>query len=328
MLLSIQSPMLSLLRVALAACATFCILASASAEPSRPVRIVLGSLPAAGSDAVARLLAESLGKSMGRTFIVENKPGASGNIAADYVAKAPGDGSTLLLVYNAHPAVAALFPKLPFDPLNDFRPVGMVGTTPYVLIANPSVPGATLGELISQAKAQGRALSFGSPGTGTPQHLAMEKLKKEARLDINIIQYKSSAPAQNDVIAGHIDLALSTPSLALPHVKAGKLKSLAVTSSIRLQSAPEVPTVAESGVTGFVSVGWYALLAPASTPPAIARKYAEALNSALASTPLKQRLEAMGITPTPGSPEVLDHRIRAEYQMWKGLIRELGIKPE
>jgi len=311
---------------ALAACA--CGIATAQDSAGRPARIVLGSLPGASSDAVARLLAESFSKALGRTFIVENKPGASSNIAADHVAKSAPDGSTLLLVYNAHPAVGALFPNLPYDPIRDFRSVGMVGTTPYMLVANPAIPGRNLAEVLAHARTSRKGISFGSPGAGTPQHLTMERLKKEAGVDINMVHYKSSAPAQNDVIAGHVDITLSTPSLAMAQVKAGKLKALAVTSAQRLPDLPDVGTVTEAGVKGFVSVGWFALLVPAATPAPVVAKYNEVLNAALSSAPLKDRLLAQGITPAPGTPEVLDKQMQGDAAIWSRLIRELGIKPE
>jgi len=308
--------------------AAFASCAASAQEAARPARIVLGSLPGASSDAVARLLAEGFGKALGRAFIVDNKPGASSNIAADHVAKANPDGNTLLLVYNAHPAVGALFPNLPYDPIKDFRSVGMVGTTPYVLVANPGVPGRHLADALTQARGARKPLSFGSPGMGTPQHLTMELLKKEAQVDFNMIHYKSSAPAQNDVIAGHVDLTLSTPSLAMAQVKAGKLKALAVTSAQRLPDLPDVPTVTESGVRGFVSVGWFALLLPATAPAAVVAKYNEALNAVLSASPVKERLLAQGITPAPGTPEVLDRQMQRDFATWSRLIRELGIKPE
>ena len=237
--------------------------ASSAEDANRPVRIVLGSLPGASSDAVARMLAESFSKSLNRTFLIDNRPGASSNIAADFVAKSSPDGNTLLLIYNAHPAVGALFPNLPYDPIKDFRSIGMVGTTPYVLVANPNVAGKNLADLLTQARASKKTLSFASPGAGTPQHLTMERLKKEAGVDITMIHYKSSAPAQNDVMGGHVDMTLSTPALALPQVKAGKLKVLAVTSSQRLPALPDEPTIRESGVRALCRFEWALTSSPA-----------------------------------------------------------------
>ncbi len=301
---------------------------SLAQAPSTPVRIVLGSAPGASSDAVSRLLAESFSRTMGRTFLVDNRPGASSNIAADHVAKSPPDGNTLLLIYNAHPAVGALFPNLPYDPIKDFRSVGMVGTTPYVLVANPNVPGRNFAEVIAQAKASKRRLSYATPGAGTPQHLMMERLKQLTGVDITMVHYKSSAPAQSDVMAGHVDMTLSTPSLGMPQVKAGKVKALAVTSAERLPDSPDTPTLKESGIENFVSVGWFALLIPARTPDAIAKRYTDELNQALSTEPVKGKLLAMGITPVPGPAEVLDKQMQGDAAMWTQLINELGIKPE
>ncbi len=295
---------------------------------ARVARIVVGSAAGASSDTVARLLAESFTRTLGRHFIVDNKPGASSNIAADLVAKSPPDGNQLLLIYNAHPAVGALFPHLPFDPIKDFRSVGMVGTTPYVLVATPTLPGRDLGEALAQAKAVGKPLTFGSTGAGSPQHLTMERLRKESGVDITMVHYKGGALAANDVIAGHVNMALATPSLALPQLKAGRVKALAVTSDKRLPELPQVPTVTEAGIRGFVSVGWFALLLPAATPDAVVQRYNDALNTALSNAPFKDRFEAQGITPTPGAPGVLDRQMQADAKIWTRLIKELNITPE
>ncbi|VTU31683.1 Argininosuccinate lyase [Variovorax sp. PBS-H4] len=302
--------------------------AAAQSSAGRAARIVVGSAAGASSDAVARLLADSFTHSLGRPFIVDNKPGASGNIAAELVAKSPPDGNNLLLIYNAHPAVGALFPHLPFDPVKDFRSVGLIGTTPYVLVATPTLPGRNLGEALARARAAGTPLSFGSTGAGSPQHLTMERLKKESGIDITMVHYKGGALASNDVIAGHVNITLATPSLAMPQLKAGRLKALAVTADERLPELPDVPTVTEAGFHGFVSVGWFALLLPAATPDAVVQRYNEALDQALRTSPVKERLLAQGITPTPGAPAVLDRQMQGDAQMWTRLIKELNIKPE
>ncbi|PNG52272.1 MULTISPECIES: tripartite tricarboxylate transporter substrate binding protein [unclassified Variovorax] len=319
-------------RFGLAAAAVLLALSAAPAASQdaagRAARIVVGSAAGASSDAVARLLAERFTRTLGRTFIVDNKPGASGNIAAEVVAKSPPDGNNLLLIYNAHPAVGALFPHLPFDPIKDFRSVGLIGTTAYVLVATPGLPGRNLGEALAQARAAGTPLTFGSTGAGSPQHLTMERLKKEAGIDITMVHYKGGALASNDVIAGHVNMALATPSLAMPQLKAGRLKALAVTGDKRLPELPDVPTVNEAGFHGFVSLGWFALLLPAATPEAVVQRYNDALNKALGTSPVKERLEAQGITPTPGPPAVLDRQMQGDAQMWTRLIKELGIKPE
>ncbi|VTU27161.1 Argininosuccinate lyase [Variovorax sp. PBL-H6] len=288
----------------------------------------MGSAAGASSDAVARLLADSFTRTLNRTFIVDNKPGASSNIAAELVAKSPPDGNNLLLIYNAHPAVGALFPHLPFDPIKDFRSVGMIGTTAYVLVATPTLPGRNLREVLVQARAAATPLSFGSTGAGSPQHLTMERLKKEAGIDITMVHYKGGALASNDVIAGHVNMALATPSLAMPQIKAGRLKALAVTGDKRLPELPDVPTVTQAGFPHFVSLGWFALLLPAATPEAVVQRYNDALNKALSTSPVKERLEAQGIMPTPGTPAVLDRQVQGDAQMWAGLIRELNIKSD
>ena len=298
------------------------------AHAQQVTKFVTGSAPGGGTDILARLMATSMAPILGRTIVVENKPGASYNIAADAVAKAAPDGNTALVTFNVHPIAGALRTDLPFDPVKDFRAVGMIATTPYALAANPKLPGTNLKEVIALAKAQGRTLNFASIGLGTPQHLMMERLKQQTGLDIRMVHYKNPSLGQSDVVAGHVDFTISTIAFCEPLVKAGKMKVLAVTSNERLSQFPDAPTVKESGYQGFVTDGWYALLLPGKTPESVVSAYNEALNKVLGSPAVLEKFHAAGLTATPGKPELLDAQFRDDFTVWKKIIADHGIKPE
>lgn len=274
------------------------------------------------------MVAEPMAASMKRTIIVESQPGASYNIAAEFVAKAPADGNTVLLTFNVHPIAGALYPSLPFDPVKDFRAVGVIATTPYVVAGNPSLPGANLKEFIAAAKAQNRSVTFASVGLGTPQHLMIERLKAQTGLDIRMIHYKSAAAAQTDVMGGHVDFSLLTPSIAEAQAKAGKLRVLAMTSAQRLPQFPDSQTVTEAGYQGFITDGWYAMLLPSKTPEATIKAYNTALNEALNLPAVRDKLRGVGATATPGQQEALDKVIRDDAVMWTQVIKQNNIKPE
>ena len=298
------------------------------AQAQQVTKFITGSAAGGGVDNVARVLAEAMGGIMGRTIIVEGRPGASYNIAAEAVAKAPADGNTALVTFNVHPISGALHPTLPFDPVKDFQAVGMIATTPYVIVANPKLPGANLKEVLGFAKTQGRTLNFASIGLGTPQHLMMERLKQETGVDIRMIHYKNPSLGQTDVMAGHVDFIISTVAFCEALVKAGKLKALSVTSKERLSQFPDVPTVTEGGYRGFITDGWYAMLLPAKTPLPVINAYNDALNLALASPTVRQKFQNGGLTPTPGTADVLDRTIREDATVWKKIITDQNIKPE
>ena len=308
-----------------AACAG---LASVAASSQQVTKFITGSAPGGGVDYVARTVGEAIAPLLGRTIIVENKPGASYNIAAEAVAKAPPDGNTVLVTFNVHPIAGALHPTLPFDPVRDFRAVGMVATTPYALVANPQLPGANLKEMMTLAKSQGRSLSFASIGLGTPQHLMLERLQQQTGVDIRMVHYKNASTGQTDVVAGHVDFTLSTIAFCEPLVKAGKLKVLAVTSHERLAQFPDAPTAREAGYPGFITDGWYAMLVPAKTPDSAVQSYNEALAKVLAMPAIQEKFRRAGLTPTPGKPDVLDKQIQVDAAMWKKVIVEQGIKAE
>ncbi|VTU31704.1 Argininosuccinate lyase [Variovorax sp. PBS-H4] len=311
-----------------ATAALLAILGTTGARAQQVTKFITGSAPGGGTDILTRLLAEQMGRVMGRTIIVENKPGASYNIAADHVAKAAPDGNTALVTFNVHPIAGALHPSLPFDPVASFQAVGMIASTPYALVATPSLPGANLKEVLDLARTQGRSLAFASIGIGTPQHLMLERLKQQSGVDIRMVHYKNPSLGQSDVTAGHVDFTLSTIAFCEPLVRAGRMKLLAVTSPQRLPQFPDAPTVKEMGYQGFVTDGWYAMLLPARTPPAIVKTYNEALNKVLADPAVLEKFKASNLVAAPGKPEVLDRQIREDAAMWKKVITEQGIKPE
>lgn len=297
--------------------------AASAAQP----KIVVGNQPGGATDIVARLLTPGFSTALGRQFLVDNRTGASGNVAADHVAKSAPDGNTILLVFNAHTTVGPLSTSLPFDPIRDFASVGMICETPYLVVARPNIGVDNLRDLVARAKRNKDTLSAGSPGQGTPQHLLFEKMMKDHGVTINTIHYKGSAPSQNDVMGGHVDFMLSTPSLGAPAVKAGKLALLAVTSDARLADFPNTPTAREAGVESLASANvWLALLVPAKTPRATVAQLNRVLNDTLKSADISGRLKAIGMAPAPGTPEAMDKVLREEQDVWAQLIRDAKIK--
>jgi len=290
--------------------------------------MVVGYAPGGGLDTIARLVATEMAKALRCTVIVENRPGANGNIAAAYVARSASDGGTMLATFNTHPLIHALYPDVQFDPVGGFRSVGLIAQTPYVLVARPDLPGQTLAEVIALTRKSGRVLSYATVGAGSPQHLSIERFKLSTHLPVTVVHYKGGAPAQQDVLGGHVDMMLSTVALALPQVQAGKLKALGVSSEQRLRELPQVPTLRESGVSDFVGDGWYGLLLPSQTSRVLVDRYNEALNRALATAYVKEALAQMGAMPAGGSAQSMDERMAEEREVWGKVIRANGIKPE
>ncbi|MFT3778952.1 MAG: tripartite tricarboxylate transporter substrate binding protein [Ottowia sp.] len=311
----------------LAAAASSFLALPAMAQSNQVTRFVSGSAPGGGVDVLSRIIAEPMAASMGRSIIVENKPGAGYTIATDHVAKSKPDGNTVLITFNVHPTFGLLGPKLGFDPVKDFRAVGMIATTPYVIVANPKLPGDNLKEAIALAKTQGRSLNNGSIGAGTPQHLMMERLKNQTGVDIRMIHYKG-VQAMTDVIGGVVDMSVLTPSSTITNIKSGRLKALAVTSTQRLPELPDTPTAKELGYEGFISDGWYAMMLPAKTPTDIVQAYNKALNDALNQPSVRERLAKLNATPAPGTPEVLDRINREDTQLWRKVIQDNKIEAE
>jgi len=272
-------------------------------------------------------MAPELGEALGQPIVIENRPGASAVIATDAVAKAAPDGHTLAFIYITHATNPTLIAKLPYDTLRDFAPVSLVGRQSMVLLAHPGFAAGTLAELIAAAKAAPGKIDYGASDAGSAPHLAAELFKMMAGIDLTPIYYRGTAPALTDLLAGQIPVMFVSNISALPHVKAGKLKALAVTGAQRTSLASEIPTIAESGLAGYEAYGWYGVAAPARTPAAvIARLHAEVAR--IAQNPaMKARLAAQGLELVGNSPAEFDAFIRAEIAKWSAVLKAAGIKP-
>ena len=295
--------------------------------PERPVRIVVGFPPGGTTDVIARLVAQALADRMGRSFIVDNRGGASGNIGAEAVAKSPPDGYTLLLTSSTHGTAASLYSHLGFDPVKSFAPIAILASTPYVLVTHPSVPVRSVAELIHYLKERPGELNYASTSPGTGQHLSGELLKRMAGVDIVHVPYKGTGPALPDLLAGRITLMFENVAIMTQYVNAKQLNGLAITSlKGRSPLLPDVPTVAESGLPGFEVLGWFALLAPAGTPPEIVRLLNEESNAVLRTPAVADRLATLGAAPIGGTPAECRAFIEAEIAKWGAVIREAGIR--
>jgi tripartite-type tricarboxylate transporter receptor subunit TctC len=311
-----------------AVCAMAGVVHAAETYPSRPIRMIVAYPPGGGTDQVGRVLADQLTVTLGQNVVVDNRGGATGNIGTELAARAVPDGYTLLMGNVAPNAVnVSLFKKLGFDPVKDFAPVSLVAVTPNILVAHPSMPVKTIKELIAYAKAKPGTLNFPSAGVGSSSHLAGEMLKSLAGISMVHIPFKGGGPALVAVIAGEVQIMFATMPAAMPHVKSGKVKPVAVTTAKRSQAMPELPTIAESGVKGYEASTWYGLLAPARTPPAIVtRLHADTVK--ILAGPTRQRLEAQGFEPEGGTPAEFAAYIKTEIVKWAKVIKDAGIPAE
>jgi tripartite-type tricarboxylate transporter receptor subunit TctC len=302
--------------------------ACAQEFPVKPIRIVVTFPPGGPTDAIARPLGQRLADTWKVPVIIDNRGGAGGIVGTEIVAHAAPDGYNLLIGTAGGMSInPALHPALSYDPFRDFAPVGMLVINPQILVAHPAVPANNIRELVAYAKAKPGQLNFGSSGTGTATHLGLELFKSATGIDVVHVPYKGGAPALTDLIAGQVQLIfISIPSV-MPQVKAGRLKALAVSSAKRSLSAPDVPTVAESGYPGFEYSNWNALFAPAQTPPAVVKKINAEVVRILNDPALAQSLSSQGADPAPGTPESLGAYMRLDHERWKKVIRAAGIKP-
>lgn len=301
---------------------------SAATYPARPVRIVAG-FPAGGPvDTLARALAEKLAQSMGQSFIVENIAGATGMIGTERVAKAAPDGHTLLVGASTIPIHASLIKALPYDTLRDLTPIAYIGDSPLLLVVHPAVPATTVRELIAWVKANPGKHSYGSAGTGSGNHLAGEWMKRLAGIDITHVPYKGAAPAEADVMGGHVAYIFDAFTTGLPLVKAGRLRALAVTTETRSPVAPEIPTMIESGLPGFSVPTWYGLIGPGNLPPEIVGRLNQEVARALAQPDLQARLASMGLQPRPQSAARFAGFMKDEVEKWAKVIRDSGAQAE
>ncbi|MEJ8850059.1 tripartite tricarboxylate transporter substrate binding protein [Variovorax rhizosphaerae] len=303
--------------------------AQAQTYPTKPVSLVVGFAAGGSADNLARLLAQKLGSALGQPVIVDNKPGAGGTIATAAVAASKPDGYTLLMVTSGHAGSAALYPKLSYDTQKSFEPVAKVGASPVVIVAPASAPYKQLKDVIDAARKSPGKLNYAAGGGGaTTTSLAAEFLKNEAKIDMVMVPYKGSGPALTALLSGEVDLGFDIPSSALPHIKAGKLRPLAVTTKTRSSVLPDVPTVAEQGMSGFEVTGWFGVLAPAGTPTAVVAQLNKEINAVLSDPETKTKLQAMGVEGAPGSPAEFGKLIASETQRYGDAIRKLGIKAE
>ena len=316
---------------ALALLAAACVptIALAQPYPAKPAKIVVGYTPGGSNDVLARVVAKHLQDTWKQPFLVENKPGASGQIGADTGAKAAPDGYTLVVIPNDVLTVQPhMYPKFPFDPMNDVQPVATLGTVPIALVVNANSPYKTVAELIAAAKAKPGTLNYASSGAGGPQHMSAEMFMLLTGTKMVHVPYKGNAPAITDLLGGQVDILFSPINSALPHIKAGKLRALAVASEKRVASLPEVPTLSEAGVSGYKSEIWIGLFAPAKTPKDIVDKIAAEVGRMQAQADVKEQLNAQGIDPLATSPEQLAALIKADSARWSKVIKETGVKAE
>jgi tripartite-type tricarboxylate transporter receptor subunit TctC len=299
--------------------------ASAQDFPSKPVRIIVGVSPGGGQDLVARLVARKLSEKWARVVTVENRPGGGTIIATDLLAKSPPDGTTIMLCTTVFSINVSLVPKLPYDTFRDFIPVTLAAMAPNVVVVHPSVPATTLKELIAYAKANPGKLNYGYPGAGTASHLAGELLKLEAGIDVVGVAYKGTQPMMTAMLAGEIDYMIDITN-SLQHVRSGKLRAFAVTSSKRLTSVPEIPTVAEAGLPGYEAITWFGFIVPSGTPQAIIDVLNREINSALRSPEVSERIKTQGMEVLGSTPQEFDRHLHAEVDKWARVVREARIK--
>jgi tripartite-type tricarboxylate transporter receptor subunit TctC len=308
-------------------CSLLSVSAAAQSYPTKPVKLLVGASAGGTTDTLARGIAPGMTAALGQPFVVENKPGAGGNLAAEQVATASPDGYTLLVSYTSHTINATLYPNLPFDAVNSFTPISMIATVPSLLVGNPKVPANTLVELIAYAKANPGKLTIGIGGLGSSLHMAGDLLKRDAGVDILNVAYKGTAPAMADVIAGHVDLMFASVLTGAEQVRAGALKTFGVTAKERLRSLPDVPPIGDV-VPGFESNAWFGLFGPAKLPPAITERLHAALVRALKDPQLLARLEREGASPVGNAPAEFAAFVRQDVERWAPIVKASGAVPE
>ena len=301
------------------------LLASAQAYPDKPVRVLVGFSPGGFTDVLARLLAQKLHERLGQPFVVENKPGAAGTIAADQVAKSKPDGYTLLMGHsNSNSIAPALYPKLPYDIVKDFTPIVLVASTPFTLTVHPSVQATDVKSFIAYANKQ--PLRFASSGNGSGQHLAAEQFMLSTGVKMTHIPYKGSGQAITDLLSGQVELNFESPPNVLQHIKAGKLKILGITSAKRSELLPDVPTIAEQGIAGFEIIQWFPILGPAGMPKPIVDKLNTEINAIMKTPEFLEKVQSQGGTVHGGTAESLAAYIKTDSAKWDKLVKSANIK--
>jgi tripartite-type tricarboxylate transporter receptor subunit TctC len=302
--------------------------AQSSDYPVKPIKVVVTFPPGGSSDAIVRILSTRLNDKLGQPLIIDNRPGAGGNIGLSAVAKSVPDGYFLGVgAAGGLTANASLYPQMPFEVAKDFQPITMLAAIPFVLVGHPSVPADNVQQLLAYARSQPGKVSIGHGGNGTAMHLATALFTQMADLKMIEVPYRGSGPAAMDTLSGQIQLSVTDLAAALPHIKAGKLKAYAVTSPKRLSNLPDVPTLSESGLTGYDATGWFGLVAPTGTPANIVQKLHTEFTAALNDESLKSQMRQSGMEPMPSSIEGFDAYIKSETQKWAKVIRLANIKP-
>jgi tripartite-type tricarboxylate transporter receptor subunit TctC len=301
--------------------------ACAQTFPSKPIRMLVGAPAGGTTDTLARSVANEMTRTLGQSVIVENRAGAGGNIAAEAVAKSPADGHTLLVSFTSHTINAALYPKLPFDPLADFTPISMIATVPSLLVGNAAVPATDLKSLLALARANPGKLNFAIGALGSSLHMASDLLKMQAGVFIVNIPYRGTAPALTDVLAGQVDLMFISTVTGMQQVKTGKLRAYGVTSAKRLPAFPDIPAISEV-VPGFESNAWFGVFGPAGLPADVIRVLNEAVAKAVSSPELKKRLETEGALPVGNTPAEFAAFVRVDLKRWGPVVKYSGAKPE
>jgi len=294
--------------------------------PQRPIRLVVTFPPGGGTDVLARVIGMQLTEAWSEQVVIDNRPGASGNIGAEIVARANPDGYTLLMINSSFAMNAGLYPKLPFDSLRDFTPVARVASTSGIVAAHPSLGLKSMGELIARARAQPGKIAYSSCGSGTPQHLSGELLKFMAKIDLTHVPYKGCAPALADGLSGQVPLIFNTVPNVMPHARAGRLRALAVTSGRRFTLEPELPTVAEAGLKGYDVDQWFGVLGPAGIRHAVTDKLNREIVRIIGSPALRERLIAQNFVPLPSTSAEFGALLKEDIARWSKLIRQVGIR--
>jgi len=314
------------LRVAIIVAAATAVPAGAEVYPGKPIRMIVAVPPGGPADTLARLVGPRLAEALGQNVIIDNRPGANGNIAYDMVARAAPDGYTITEVAAGIAINPSLYRDVKFDPVRDFAPITLGISVPNILVVHSSVAAASVNELIALAKARPGQLTFASAGNGTSGHLALEQFRLMSGIQVIHVPYKGGGPALSEVIAGQVQALFSIALAALPQVKAGKVRALAVTSARRSALAPELPTVAESGFPGFEVVGWFGWVAPAATPIAIVDRLNREIVRILKLPDMRERLQGLGADPVGNTPQEFAAFIRSEHAKWARVIKQAGVK--